>query len=60
MTEPTPLLRLPRKEVLLWRLAGGLARDLEAYLHFYNEERAHTGRLTQGQTPCRCSWAPGP
>jgi transposase InsO family protein len=30
---------------------GGLARDLEAYLHFYNEERAHTGRLTRGQTP---------
>ena len=30
---------------------GGLERDLEAYLRFYNEERAHTGRLTQGQTP---------
>ena len=30
---------------------GGLARDLEAYLRFYNEERAHTGRLTQGRTP---------
>lgn len=30
---------------------GGLVRDLEAYLRFYNEERAHTGRLTNGRTP---------
>jgi transposase InsO family protein len=30
---------------------GGLSRDLEAYLRFYNDERAHTGRLTQGRTP---------
>ena len=30
---------------------GGLARDLEAYLAYYNEERAHTGRLTRGRTP---------
>lgn len=30
---------------------GGLVRDLEAYLRFYNEERAHTGRLTRGRTP---------
>src|ERR671915_2221375 len=29
----------------------GLARDLEAYLRYYNEERAHTGRLTVGRTP---------
>jgi transposase InsO family protein len=29
----------------------GLARDLAAYLRFYNEERAHTGRLTAGRTP---------
>jgi transposase InsO family protein len=29
----------------------GLARDLAAYLQFYNEERAHTGRLTAGRTP---------
>ena len=29
----------------------GLTRDLAAYLAFYNEERAHTGRLTQGRTP---------
>jgi transposase InsO family protein len=30
---------------------GGLARDLEAYLAYYNDERAHTGRLTRGRTP---------
>jgi transposase InsO family protein len=29
----------------------GLTRDLAGYLSFYNEERAHTGRLTQGRTP---------
>jgi len=30
---------------------GGLSRDLAAYVRFYNEERAHTGRLTKGRTP---------
>ena len=30
---------------------GGLERDLETYLAFYNTERAHTGRYTQGRTP---------
>ena len=30
---------------------GGLVRDLAGYLDFYNVERAHTGRLTQGRTP---------
>lgn len=30
---------------------NGLVRDLEAYVRFYNEERAHTGRLTGGRTP---------
>ncbi len=30
---------------------GGLSRDLASYLRFYNEERAHTGRYTQGRTP---------
>lgn len=30
---------------------GGLVRDLADYLRFYNEERAHTGRLTKGRTP---------
>jgi hypothetical protein len=29
----------------------GLARDLAGYIRFYNEERAHTGRLTHGRTP---------
>lgn len=29
----------------------GLQRDLVAYLDYYNHERAHTGRLTRGQTP---------
>jgi transposase InsO family protein len=29
----------------------GLVRDLEAYLGYYNHERAHTGRLTNGRTP---------
>ncbi len=29
----------------------GLTRDLAGYLRYYNEERAHTGRLTQGRTP---------
>ncbi|MEO6350175.1 MAG: DDE-type integrase/transposase/recombinase [Candidatus Limnocylindrales bacterium] len=29
----------------------GLGRDLAGYLRFYNEERAHTGRLTAGRTP---------
>jgi transposase InsO family protein len=30
---------------------GGLSRDLERYLAYHNEERAHTGRYTQGRTP---------
>ena len=30
---------------------GGLVRDLEAYLHGYNHERAHTGRYTRDRTP---------
>jgi len=30
---------------------NGLTRDLAAYLRFYNEERAHTGRLSNGRTP---------
>ena len=30
---------------------GGLERDLEAYLAYYNTERAHTGRYTHGRTP---------
>jgi transposase InsO family protein len=30
---------------------NGLSRDLAAYLRYYNDERAHTGRLTAGRTP---------
>ena len=30
-----------------------LARDLKAYLGYYNHERAHTGRHTQGRTPAQ-------
>jgi transposase InsO family protein len=30
---------------------GGLERDLEHYLAYYNTERAHTGRYPQGRTP---------
>jgi transposase InsO family protein len=29
----------------------GLQRDLADYLHYYNFERAHTGRLTRGRIP---------
>ena len=29
----------------------GLQRDLHEYLHTYNTDRAHTGRLTNGQIP---------
>ena len=28
-----------------------LRRDLEAYLEYYNYDRAHTGRHTKGRTP---------
>jgi transposase InsO family protein len=29
----------------------GLQRELERYLRYYNRDRAHTGRWTQGRTP---------
>ena len=29
----------------------GLRRDLDQYLRYYNEDRAHTGRWTRGRTP---------
>lgn len=29
----------------------GLMRELERYLRYYNEDRAHTGRWTRGRTP---------
>jgi transposase InsO family protein len=28
-----------------------LDRDLDEYLHYYNTDRAHTGRLTRGRVP---------
>jgi hypothetical protein len=28
-----------------------LQRDLDQYLHHYNFDRAHTGRLTNGRVP---------
>lgn len=31
----------------------GLQRDLERYLVYYNTDRAHTGRWTQGRTPAQ-------
>lgn len=31
----------------------GLRRDLERYLAYYNFDRAHTGRWTQGRTPAQ-------
>lgn len=35
----------------------GLRRDLADYLHYYNFERAHTGRLTQGRIPADIVYA---
>jgi transposase InsO family protein len=29
----------------------GLKRELDTYIHYYNHERAHTGRLTKGAIP---------
>jgi hypothetical protein len=29
----------------------GLKRELDTYLRFYNTDRAHHGRLTQGRIP---------
>jgi transposase len=30
---------------------GGLRRDLTEYVHIYNTDRAHNGRITKGRTP---------
>jgi transposase InsO family protein len=30
---------------------GGLRRDLTEYIHIYNTDRAHNGRITKGRTP---------
>lgn len=35
----------------LFPTISGLRRELDAYLTFYNYDRAHNGRLTQGQIP---------
>jgi transposase InsO family protein len=37
----------------------GLQRELEAYLNFYNHERAHTGRLTNGAVPAELVYGAG-
>jgi len=29
----------------------GLRRELDSYLHFYNYDRVHHGRLTRGRIP---------
>ena len=29
----------------------GLQKDLQTYLRYYNQERAHHGRWTKGRTP---------
>ena len=31
----------------------GLQRELKAYLRYYNYDRAHTGRWTNGRTPAQ-------
>ena len=38
---------------LVPKLDGPRRATSTAYLRYYNEERAHTGRLTQGRTPCQ-------
>jgi transposase InsO family protein len=35
-----------------------LEKDLDEYLHYFNYDRAHTGRLTQGRVPPISSSAP--
>ncbi|MGH7346249.1 MAG: integrase core domain-containing protein [Candidatus Rokuibacteriota bacterium] len=36
---------------------SGLKRHLDSYLRYYNQERAHTGRLTRGHTPADLVYA---
>jgi transposase InsO family protein len=36
---------------------SGLRRHLASYLHYYNHERAHTGRLTRGRAPADLVYA---
>ena len=35
----------------------GLKRELERYLTYYNNDRAHTGRLTRGRIPADIVYA---
>ena len=61
--ERLPLLRVRVQRTILeecWRPSfaralvpryTALKRDLEAYLNYYNYERAHTGRRNLGRTP---------
>jgi transposase InsO family protein len=35
----------------LYPSLSGLRRELDTYLHFYNHDRVHHGRLTQGRIP---------
>ena len=34
----------------------GLKRDLDEYLTYYNTDRAHTGRHTQGRVPAEIGY----
>ncbi len=36
---------------LLYLRYRGLKRELDTYIRYYNQERAHTGRLTKGAIP---------
>jgi transposase InsO family protein len=36
---------------------SGLKRHLASYLHYYNHQRAHTGRITQGRVPADLVYA---
>ncbi len=41
-----------RAHIILMAAQGdGLKRELKAYLRYYNNDRAHTGRWTKGRTP---------
>ena len=36
---------------------GGLTRELTDYLHYYNTDRVHHGRLTRGRIPADIIYA---
>jgi hypothetical protein len=46
-----PSLRAPRGGHSPGWAGGALQTDLDAFLSFYNERRAHQGYRTQGRTP---------